>query len=248
MVPSGNEVCEIQLFKMIHKVHNVEVNESEIERFLPKIYDELSDLSKEDVIKRFVSLEFNRFLEYYRKSPDLNVDPAAANRRDGDRPGRDGERSSRSYGNSDRLFVNIGKMDDLDVPQLIRFVASNANVDGGAIGKIDLKGVYSFFEIDKGLTDKVMKGLNGAKFHDRTVRVELAGASNGGDEGRSSSGGYKGKRRDDGGGYKGGSGGGYSRDSRGGSGGGYKGSGGGDRERRSGGDSGYGRSRPRKSY
>src|SRR5690606_29555267 len=81
-IPTGFDVVEKQLFGLVHKVHNVEVNETQIEQYLPRIMDEFADLSKEDVIKRFVSLEFNRFLDYYKNAPDLN---AAA----GDDRGRD---------------------------------------------------------------------------------------------------------------------------------------------------------------
>src|SRR5690606_33517478 len=96
-IPGGFDVCEKQLFALIHKVKNVDVNEEQIEQYIPRIMDEFKDLSQEDVIKRFASLEFNRFLDYYKNAPDLN---APADDR-GDRGDRDrgllrtGERSER---------------------------------------------------------------------------------------------------------------------------------------------------------
>ena len=69
----GFDVCEKQLFSLIHKVHNVEVNTEQIDQYIPSIMDEFADLSKEDVIKKFASLEFNRFLDYYSNAPDLNA-------------------------------------------------------------------------------------------------------------------------------------------------------------------------------
>jgi ATP-dependent RNA helicase DeaD len=222
-VPNGFDVCERQLFSIVKKMHDVEVNETEISAYLPKIYAELEDLSKEELIKRFASIEFNRFLEYYRNAPDLNVDASK---------GREREPYKRENGNADRLFISIGKMDDVDPGQLLKFIASTSNIDGGKIGKIDVKGVYSFFEVDSTIVDQVMKSLNGANFKSRTVRVEHAGAGTRSDDGgerRSGGGGYRGgERREGGGDYRGGG-------ERSGSGGGY---GGGER-RSSGGGGGY---------
>jgi ATP-dependent RNA helicase DeaD len=73
-VPTGQEVCQKQLLALMHKVHEVKVNEKEIAEFLPAVYEELKDLTKDELIKRFASIEFNRFLEYYRNAPDLNSD------------------------------------------------------------------------------------------------------------------------------------------------------------------------------
>jgi len=72
LVPTGDEVCQQKIVGLVHKVRHVEVNEEEIDSFLPEVYHELKDLSKEDIIKRFASIEFNRFLEYYRDARDLN--------------------------------------------------------------------------------------------------------------------------------------------------------------------------------
>jgi ATP-dependent RNA helicase DeaD len=170
VLPTGVEVCEKQLFNLIHKVHHVEVNEKEIQAFLPKIFKELNDLSKEDLIKRFASIEFNRFLEYYRKAPDLNVEIS-------------GRREQEAFRSSSRdvskLFINIGKMDDLDAGQLLKFVSSTARIPGSSIGKIDIKGVYSFFEVEKGVTSDILEALNGTTFLSRPVRVEVAGREDG---------------------------------------------------------------------
>ncbi len=74
MVPTGPEVCQKQLLALMHKVHEVKVNEEEIGEFLPEVYAQLKDLTKDEIIKRFASIEFNRFLDYYRNAPDLNSD------------------------------------------------------------------------------------------------------------------------------------------------------------------------------
>jgi ATP-dependent RNA helicase DeaD len=72
-VPNGREICEKQLFNMVSKMEKVEIDHTEIDPYLPVIYRKLEWLDKEEVIKRFVALEFNRFLEYYRNAKDINA-------------------------------------------------------------------------------------------------------------------------------------------------------------------------------
>lgn len=161
MIPSGPDVCQKQLLALMHKVHEVKVNEDEIIEFLPQVYEALKGLTKEELIKRFASIEFNRFLEYYRNAPDLNVE------------GKRGDASSDSYGGGSRFFINLGKMDGIDVSRLIEIIDDNAGVSKKDIGKIDLKGAYSFFEVDPQKSDDVLKGLNGIQYKGRQIRVEL---------------------------------------------------------------------------
>lgn len=215
-VPTGFDVCEKQLFALIHRVHNVEVNEAQIESYIPRIMDDFAELSKEEVIKRFASLEFNRFLDYYKNAPDLNA-PLNEDRyseRSGDRGGRFGR-----SGNSDytRLFINLGSVDDFTRGDMLGFICNNAKISGKSIGKIDLKGVYTFFEVENAVAETVQQNFKSVDFKGRTVRIELAGDRDGGGRdgggyrerrssggrGERSSGGYRdfsGKRRDDRGG------------------------------------------------
>src|SRR5476651_2353633 len=99
-IPTGFDVCEKQLFAIVHKVHNVEVNEQQIEQYIPRIMDELKDMSKEEFIKRFASIEFNRFLDYYKNAPDLNASVEEGGRRDRDDRGERGERGGAPSGPS----------------------------------------------------------------------------------------------------------------------------------------------------
>ncbi|KEQ29974.1 DEAD/DEAH box helicase [Pedobacter antarcticus] len=168
-LPTGFDVCEKQLFSLVHKVHNVEVNDGQIDQYIPRIMDEFAELSKEDVIKRFASLEFNRFLEYYKNAPDLN---AAADDR-GDR----GERGARGARNSDytRLFINVGSVDEFTRGDLLSFVCNNGKISGKNIGKIDLKGVYSFFEVENASVDTLFSNFKDIQFNNRGVRIEKSG-------------------------------------------------------------------------
>ncbi|TAF47229.1 MAG: DEAD/DEAH box helicase [Sphingobacteriales bacterium] len=217
-IPSGFDVVEKQLFGLVHKVHNVEVNDKQIDQYIPRIMDEFADMSKEDIIKRFASLEFNRFLDYYKNAPDLN---ATADDR-----GRDTERGSRQTGNSayTRLFINLGSVDDFTRGDLLGYICNNSGISGRNVGKIDMKGVFSFFEVENEQVDKIISGFKSVDFHGRAVKIEVSGEAASSGERRG--GGNRGERS--GGGYQGGS--------RSGSGSGYGGyKGGGNRERSGGG-------------
>ncbi|WP_207428223.1 DEAD/DEAH box helicase [Pedobacter sp. SYSU D00535] len=174
-IPNGFDVCEKQLFALIHKVHNVDVNEEQIEQYIPRIMDEFKDLSKEEVIKRFASLEFNRFLEYYKDAPDLNA-PAHEERGDrSDKFARGGMRSDYT-----RFFINLGSVDDFTRGDMLGFICNNGKISGKAIGKIDLKGVYTFFEVENSSADQIQQNFKDVDFNGRSVRVELAGDRDGG--------------------------------------------------------------------
>lgn len=127
-IPTGVEVCEKQLFHVAEKIHNAKVNEEEIANYLPKIYEQLKDLSKEDLIKRFVSEEFNRFLEYYQQAPDLN------------------QKGSGAIGNSKmtRFFINLGELDGLHWKFLKDYLADISGVSNLHIFNVDVKKSFSF--------------------------------------------------------------------------------------------------------
>lgn len=164
LIPTGEQVCQRQLLALMHKVREVKVNEDEIGAFLPAVYEELKDLSKNDLIKRFASIEFNRFLDYYRNAPDLNVDDRKSNERDQER-----------YRVGGRFFINLGKMDGLEKSDLLELIDDVTGVDGKAIGKIELKGAYSFFEAEKEKVDDILNGFKEIEYNGRQVRVELTG-------------------------------------------------------------------------
>ncbi len=213
-IPNGFDVCEKQLFALVHKVHNVEVNEEQIEQYIPRIMDEFKDLDKEQIIKRFASLEFNRFLEYYKNAPDLNA-PAHE-----DRAGDRGDRSFKSSVSAGytRLFMNLGSVDDFTRGDMLGFICNNTKISGKSIGKIDLKGVFTFFEVENTFVDQVQQGFKSVDYQGRAVRIELAGDREGGGGGsrERGSGGYRSRESGSGGGYRGRTGGGASRDSGGG--------------------------------
>ncbi|MRG44033.1 DEAD/DEAH box helicase [Chitinophaga sp. SYP-B3965] len=169
-VPDGFAVCEKQLFAMVHKVHNVVVNEEQIDPYLGRIYEEFADLTKEELIRRFASLEFNEFLEYYQDAVDLNVKEERRGERDmaGAAP--------RGSGNSKftRLFINLGSVDNFTRGDMLRFLCDSTGLRGNAIGRIDLKGVYSFFEVENEVVEKVQQSFKKLEHNGRAVRIETS--------------------------------------------------------------------------
>jgi ATP-dependent RNA helicase DeaD len=163
-IPVAKEVCERQLMYFMHRVNEVEVEEEEIAPFIDGINEELNQLSREELIKRFVSLEFNRFWEYYKNADDLNLKSSTQKR--AKKEDNKGE---------DRMFINIGKKDGVDVPRLLNLIHKQCGVRGKNIGRVDLKGVFSFFDVDKGFTDEIIKGFAGAVIGGRNIRIEVSG-------------------------------------------------------------------------
>src|SRR5882762_8555929 len=166
-IPTGDEICQKKILDLVHKVRQVEVNDEEIDSFLPEVYHELRDLSKEDIIKRFASIEFNRFLEYYRDAKDMNKPEKGRTVQ--------GEVGRESFATGDRIFINVGKMDGLDKGAMLGLICDFAEIKKEKIGKIDLLGAYSFFEVEKEVTDQVMTGFEGVELRGRKVRLELTG-------------------------------------------------------------------------
>jgi ATP-dependent RNA helicase DeaD len=199
MIPTGDEVCQKKIMELTHKMRNVEVNEEEIDSFLPEVYKELNDLSKEDIIKRFASIEFNRFLAYYRDARDLNKSDRTRHIGDDRSRSEGGYERSSGGGSGDRIFINIGRMDGLETGDLLGLICDYGEIDKGKIGKIDLKGAFSFFELEKDVTEKVMKGFDGVEVRGRKVRLEMSGdrreKEGGYSGGGSGGGGYERKKR-----------------------------------------------------
>ena len=162
-IPNGHDICEKQLFHLVQGVHNAEVNEKDIESYLPKIYSELQDLSKEEIIKRFVSTEFNRFLNYYKNAPDLNK---------GGSFDSDGGRDRKGVV---RLFASLGELDQFDKTSLKAYIATTAEIPEEHVTWVDVKKSFSFIEVKTELVDKVMAAFKDQSYKGRPVRIESRG-------------------------------------------------------------------------
>ena len=171
-IPTGTEICGKQLFHWLNKLETVVTDHQEIEKFLPEIKEKLAGLDREELLKRVVSLQFDRFRGDYRNGEDI-IDPVPE--REGSF-GRSGKRDAREEypGNYTRLFINLGKTDGFFPEQLIELVNSNTKGRKVPIGKIDLLKTFSFFEVEPSYADELIKVLNNATFDNRRVAVEIA--------------------------------------------------------------------------
>ena len=184
-MPTGKQICEQQLIKLIDDIKKVKVNEEEIESFLPGIYRKLEWLSKEDLIKRVVSMEFNRFLEYYSNAPEIET-PTVTDRR-GEREPRERKEHGSSREKTERkaekgytrLFLNLGKTDGFYANQIIELINRNMKKQRTTIGRIDLMQNFSFFEVAEKQANDVISALNKVNLNGRKVVVEVAGENSG---------------------------------------------------------------------
>ena len=185
-VPSGREICEIQLFNLIDKMKNVEIDEKQISVFSKQITEKLSDMSREELIKKFVSLEFNRFLDYYRNAKDINVDSSSSSGEEGE-PKRRGKRKEKDFQNKDRerstryarLFISIGSKDNVAPGTMMGFINRVVDNRDVTIGKIDIMRNFSFFEVDEPHVSEVLQAMQKAKFDGTPINVEVANSKGG---------------------------------------------------------------------
>lgn len=185
ILPTGQEICAKQLYKVIDDIEKVEVDEEEIAPFLPEVYRKFDMMEKEDLIKRMVSMEFNTFLNYYKNAPEI-IQPSEKGDRRGDkaegfgekrgrgeRRGRGGERSRTAEAGYTRLFINLGKKDGINPKVFMGFINRVAQGQHIDLGRIDLMQNFSFFEVPEGQTKTVLNVLNGTDFDGRKVNVEI---------------------------------------------------------------------------
>ena len=195
-IPTGQQICEKQLYKGIDDIERVQVNEEMIAPFMHEVLRKLEWLEKEDLIKRIVSREMSRFIDYYSKMPDIEV-PVERTRKEA--KGQSDKSSGRKGGRKveegyTRLFLNLGKMDNFFAAQIIDLV--NRNVQGKPqIGRIDLMKNFSFFEVAEEDSTRVVKALNrGVKVNGRKVVVEIADESDTPNDRKKKSVGEKGRK------------------------------------------------------
>lgn len=173
-IPTGKEICTRQLYNMMDRIHEIEVDEQQIEPFLPAIYEKLESIDRETLIKKFVSVEFNRFLDYYKNAEDLNVSDRrdSRNKERGARNDRN-DRNDRDA-NFARMFINIGVKNNLTPPRLIGVINEALDSSTAAIGKIDVMRNFSFFDIDANFTDALIKGVQGMEFDGVPISMEVS--------------------------------------------------------------------------
>ena len=184
LVPTGKDICSKQLYSLIDKIEKVDVDEKQIGPFMPAIYEKLEWLSREELIKHFVSAEFNRFLTYYKHATDINVSADAKPQR-GERPGRRdrnkrGDRvdSQREQGphhkTFTRLFINLGMKNDLTPTRLIGLINKTLNSNEADVGAIEIMKKFAFFDIEQGVVNTLVDKLHGQEHEGVKVQLEVS--------------------------------------------------------------------------
>jgi len=201
MVPGGDEICEKQLFHLVDRVLNVEINDGHIDKYVPQILEKFEDMSKAEIVKHFVSLEFNQLLDYYKNARDLNV-KVDVQRDSFSRNDRDAERGGDRL-RFTKLFINAGKKQNLNASGLIGLINEYSNRRSIEIGKIDIQRKFSFFEVDSNYEKDLVNAMNNAVIEGHVINIGKV-ESTAGQQASSEGGLYSRERNSGGGGYDGG--------------------------------------------
>ncbi len=191
-IPSGKEVCRRQFFHFMDKLINTDISHGDYETYLPDLMHKFENVTKEEVLQRVAALEFDHFLKYYENADDLNISIDARGRRNepmGDRGGDQG-RTGRNFNRRDsgyaRLFVNLGTKDGFYKASFLQFILDESNLKKDVLGKIDLREMNTWVEIDHAEAPRMIKAIDGKKYNNRTIRMNEAdgGFRRPSDEGR----------------------------------------------------------------
>ena len=180
LVPSGKDICTKQLYALIDKIEKVDVDEKQIGPFMPDIYKKLEWLSREELIKHFVSAEFNRFLSYYKHATDINVDATGRTPREGRTKQRNETSQAKERVDSTksssftRLFINLGSKNDLTPTRLIGLINQTMNSSAADVGAIEIMKKFSFFDIEEGYASEIVKRLDGQEYEGVKVQLEIS--------------------------------------------------------------------------
>lgn len=189
-VPSGKDVCRKQFFHFMDKLMQADVSHGDYETYMPDLMDKFAHVSKEEVLQRVAALEFSHFLKYYENADDLNTRDRNDRRNDrsGDMNGSRKERTNFNRSNSGytRLFVNLGTKDGFYKASFLQFILDESNLNKEVLGKIDMREMNSWVEIDQAAAGKMIKAIDGKRYNNRTVRMNEAdgGFKRPSDEGR----------------------------------------------------------------
>ena len=165
-VPTGKDICSKQLFKLIEKIEKVKVDDKQIEPYLDDIYKKLEWLSREELIKHFVSAEFNRFLEYYKNSNNINNKGVKSRSDSKFKNGRSNRNSFINYS------INIGRKKGVAPIELISLINRVMKSNQIEIGKIDIRGDHTIFEMDQSLSADLSKGIKKINFRGNDLSIE----------------------------------------------------------------------------
>lgn len=165
-VPDGKEVCTKQLMHIIDRIEHLSEIDPEIDQFLPIILKKLSWLDRDELIKRFVAVEFSRFLTYYKNAYDLNEPDFKENKR---------SNKAKNQGKSGytKFFLTLGAKDGLNKGKLLDLINTNDNIAGADIGKIEIMPGYTFFEMDSNYENEVIRAFNNKRYAGKRLKIEI---------------------------------------------------------------------------
>jgi len=193
--PSGKDVCRKKFFHFMDKLMQADVSHGEYETYMADLTEKFADISKEEILQRVAALEFNDFMKYYENAEDLNSNSRSERTRsefnNNSNRDRDAVRKDRSNFNQrdngfTRLFINLGTKDGFYKSSFLQFVLDESNLNKEVLGRIDMKEMNSWVEIDKNAAGKMIKSLDGKKYNGRMIRMNEAdgGFRKPSDEGR----------------------------------------------------------------
>jgi ATP-dependent RNA helicase DeaD len=179
-IPTGKDVCRKQFFFFMDKLLSADISHGDYETYVPMLEEKFADISKEEVLKRVAALEFDRFLKYYENSGDLNIRENRGDKRDlparkGERRANDGnERHRTGTGDYARLFVNLGTKDGFYKASFLQFLLDMSDLRKDVLGRIDMKDMNSWVEVDKKSANKMIQALDGKNYKGRKIRMNDA--------------------------------------------------------------------------
>ena len=169
-VPTGMDICKTRLLSLIDKVENIDVDEQQIAQFMPDIYKKLEWLERDELIKHFVSTEFNRYLSYYKNARDINISSNSKNR--GKKRRDNPNRNDRSLTSLSGYYINIGFQSKMNPGRLMGLINECLRSSNAVIGNIEIMKTFSFFEIEKEYEEKLIKSFKGKKFAGISIQIE----------------------------------------------------------------------------
>jgi len=183
-IPSGKDVCRKQFFHFIDKMLNADISHGEYETYVPLLKEKFANVEKEEILTRVAALEFDRFLQYYENAADLNVRDDRRNERSRERPSSDRREGGKSFqrgGSSSgggagykKLFINLGTKDGFYKASFLQFILDMSDLNKEVLGRIDMKEMNSWVEIEGGVANKMIQSIDGKKFKGRKIRMNDA--------------------------------------------------------------------------
>ncbi|MCF1714754.1 DEAD/DEAH box helicase [Flavihumibacter sp. RY-1] len=186
-IPTGKDVCRKQFFYFMDKLLETDISHGNYETYVPMLEEKFADMSKEDILKRVAAMEFDRFLKYYENAEDLNIREDRSRSRqqvgrefgsrgDGQRRDRDAGRGRSFEGpaNTTKLFVNLGTKDGFYKASFLQFILDMSDLRKDSLGRIDMKEMNSWIEVDKAAASKMIKAIDGKTYKGRKIRMNDA--------------------------------------------------------------------------